>query len=280
MRTSRWWRAGAVTAAAMTLPLALSGTAVAASGAATAASGVTIGIIARSGLPRVSGHTLVAHRGPAGVGSATVSGSVSGAAKGDRATLWFKSFRSGKFARSRSVTLSGSRNAPYSFSVRPETVTSYQVRVSGRGVTGSPASQVRNVYVEGLGSVSGKRGCSRPVCRITLRLWVTIPASAYRTEAAKHWYLYLGLRLSSWRTPPAPRSLSLSHTATASKPQRRHLWQFAVTLRYRFRIGKSDGYTWRVNFCTRDTVTADGLGLPGHHGCGDKRISATTGYLG
>jgi hypothetical protein len=271
MRTSRWWRASVVAVAAAALPVALTATT-----AAAATKTVSVGIVTGSGLAKVSGHTLVLYRGPAGTRTATVSGRVTGASHGDKATLEFKSF-GGTFTKGPSQRLSGGR---YSFTVGPETVTSYRVRVSGPGISGAPVSGVRNVYVEGLGNVTGKRRCTRPVCHITLHLYVSVPARAYRTEAAKHWYLYLGLRLSSWRTPPAPRFLGLDTTATASAPKRRHLWQFEVTLHYKFRIGRKDGYTWRVNFCTRDSVTTDGLGLPGHHGCGDKRISATTGYLG
>jgi hypothetical protein len=277
MRTSRLWRAGLVTAAAVALPASLAATTVVASPAVAAASrAVTVGITTRSAQPKVSGHTLVVYRGPSGTRTALVSGTVTGIRHGDKATLWFKSF-GGRFTRGASEAPTGGR---YSFTVRPQTVTSYQVRVSGPGISGTPASGVRNVYVEGLGNVTGKRSCKRPTCHITLHLYVSIPSSAYRTEAAKHWYLYLGLRLSSWRTPPAPKYLNLDSAATASAPQRKHLWQFEVTLHYKFKIGTKDGYTWRVNFCTRDSVTTDGLGLPGHHGCGDNRIRATIGYLG
>src|SRR5947208_1316526 len=79
---------------------------------------------------------------------------------------------------------------------------------------------------------------------------VTIRPVTYRRESAKHWFLYSRLRLARSHKPPAPKFLKLDHSATASKAQRRHSFQFAVTLRFRFRIGRRDAYRWRVNFCT------------------------------
>ena len=213
---------------------------------------------------------------------ATVSGTVSGAHRGDQATLLYEPFGATTYAKGGSVTLTGG-TARYSFRVRPEIATNYRIQVTGTGLGTVPDSAVRTVFVEALGAITGKRSCARParpVCHITLRLWVSVPASTYRTEAAKHWYLYAGLRLARSGRPPAPKTLTLSRTATASRPQRKHLYEFVITLRYRFRIGRHDAFTWRVNFCTRDSEGTDGLGLPGHHGCGNKRISARTSYLG
>lgn len=243
---------------------------------------VTTTIHTKSGLRKVTGRTLVAYRGSSGSTTATVSGTVSGARRGDKATLLYEHFGAKSYAKGGSVTLAGDRNARYSFRVRPEIATNYKIEVTGTGL-GTVDSAVRTVFVEALGSITGKRSCARParpVCHIKLRLWVDVPASTYRTEATKHWYLYLGLRLGRSRKPPAPKTLTLSRTARSTRPQRKHRYEFVITLRYRFRIGQHDGYTWRVNFCTRDTEAKDGLGLRGHHGCGNKRIRARTAYLG
>jgi hypothetical protein len=291
MSTLGRWRATAVTAS-ITIAVAALAAGPAASAATSspatsspAAAGpaaVTITIGTRSALPKVTGRTLVAYRGPSGSTVATVSGTVSGAHRGDRATLLYEPFGATTYAKGGSVTLTGG-SARYSFRVRPEIATNYRVQVTGSGLGTVPDSAVRTVFVEALGAITGKRSCSRParpVCHITLRLWVSVPAPTYRTEAAKHWYLYAGLRLARSGRPPAPKTLTLSRTATASRPQRKHLYEFVITLRYRFRIGRHDAFTWRVNFCTRDSEAADGLGLPGHHGCGNKRISTRTSYLG
>jgi hypothetical protein len=298
MSTLGRWRATAVTASiaiavaavaagpaasAATSSAATSSRAATSSSPAAASPGaVTITIGTRSALPKVTGRTLVAYRGPSASTVATVSGTVSGAHRGDKATLLYERFGATTYAKGGSVTLTGA-SARYSFRVRPEIATNYRIQVTGARLGPVPDSAVRTVYVEALGAITGKRSCSRParpVCHIRLRLWVSVPASTYRREAAKHWYLYAGLRLARSGRPPAPKTLTLSRTATASRPQRKHLYEFVITLRYRFRIGRHDAFTWRVNFCTRDSEGQDGLGLPGHHGCGNKRISTRTSYLG
>jgi hypothetical protein len=287
MSTLGRWPATAVTASTIIAVAAVAAAPAASASTSNAATSspaaVTITMHTSSTLTKVTGRTLVAYRGHGGSTAATVSGTVSGARRGDQATLLYEKFGARSYAKGGSVTLAGGRAAAYSFRVRPETATNYKIQVTGSGVGSVPPSPVRTVFVEALGSITGPRSCSRParpVCHIRLRLFVNVPVSAYRTEAAKHWYLYAGLRLAPHRTPPAPRTLTLSRTATASGPQRKHLYQFVISLRYRFRIGRHDGFSWRVNFCTRDSEATDGLGLPGHHGCGDKRISARTSYLG
>ena len=55
--------------------------------------------------------------------------------------------------------------------------------------------------------------------------------------------------------------------------------EFEQTLTFAFTIG-NDGAAWNWNGCTKDTVSADGLGLPGSHGCGAHRVLATASYLG
>jgi hypothetical protein len=71
----------------------------------------------------------------------------------------------------------------------------------------------------------------------------------------------------------------LDKHARASKARRAHADDFVVTLKYTFNIGGSS-YRLAMSFCTRDSLAADGLGLPGNHGCGDKRIKLNAGYVG
>lgn len=269
---SRIWRLTAVVAAACGLAGAGAGAGTAA--ASPAAANVTIGT--KSGLPKISGHTLVVFL--SSKRTATVSGSVTGAASGDVATLLAERFHAGTYQPvGTPVTLEpAGGTAHYSFKVRPTVATSYKVQVTGSGSGISPA---RTVYVTPHASVTGKRSCSRPVCHIKLRVWVKVPTLAYQTEAAKHWYLYSRLRLASVREPAAPKVLKLNRSASASRPRKLHSFEFVVTIRYKFGIGNR-AYRWRVNFCTKDTEATDGIGLPGHHGCGNKWISATPAYLG
>jgi hypothetical protein len=52
--------------------------------------------------------------------------------------------------------------------------------------------------------------------------------------------------------------------------------ELRLTVSYSFEIG-SKAYIWNWNVCTRD---ADGIGLPGHDGCGDPVVSATASCTG
>jgi hypothetical protein len=272
MQNSRLWRGTAVLAAACGLAATGAGTAVAASPAA-----VTITITTKSALAKVSGHTLVVFRGSPRTAAGTVSGTVTGAVSGAKATLLAKRFGAKAYSRAASPVALHPRHgaAPYSFRVHPAFATSYKVQVSGTAAT----SAARTVYVTPSASVAGKRSCTRPVCHIKLRVSVKVPSTAYATETAKRWFLYSRLRLGSGHAPAAPKLLELSHSATASRPQRLHPNEFAVTLRFTFRIG-SHAFRWRLNFCTKDSEATDGIGLPGHHRCGNKEISATRPYLG
>jgi hypothetical protein len=280
MQKSRLWRGTAVLAAACGLAGAGAGTAVAATTAAagtTGAAAVAVTITTKSSLAKVSGHTLVVFRGSPKAATAIVSGTVTGAASGATATLLAKRFGAMTYTKAASPVALHPRHgaAPYSFRVHPAFATSYQVQVSG----GAATSAARTVYVTPGASITGKRSCSRPVCHIRLQVRVKVPSTAYATETAKHWFLYSRLHLGSGRAPAAPKILMLSHSATASKPQRLHPNEFVVTLRFAFRIG-NHSFRWRINFCTRDSEAQDGLGLPDHHRCGNKWISATRPYLG
>jgi hypothetical protein len=275
MQHSRLWRATALAAAAC--GLAGLGTAAPAAAAASPAA-VTVTIATRSALPKVTGDTLVVFLGTKKTKTATVHGTVTGAAPGDTVTLLKKPFGAASFTPVASHTLGAA--ATYSFAVQPARQTRYKVQVTGSDITTAPpVSRVASVYVTPHAAVTGKHRCSRPVCRIKLKVWVKVPAAAYAAEAAKHWYLYSRLRLAPHREPAPPKVLRRNARATASKPAKLHSYEFVVTLRYKFTIG-NHGYRWRVNFCTKDAVRRDGIGLPGHHACGNKWISATRSYLG
>jgi len=281
MHKSRLWRGTAIAVAACGMIGAGAGTAVAASATPAAPAAPTITITTKSAVPKVGGDTLVVFLGPSADRTATVSGSVTGVTQGDQATLLARPFGGATYSPAGPpATLTPvSGTAPYSFKVTPNLATSYEVQVSGADVTTPVTSAARSVYVTPLGTVTGKKPCSRPVCHIKLRVWVKVPSRAYATEAAKHWYLYSRLKLSRSHEPPAPKVLELNRSATASKQQKLHSYEFVVTIRYALTIG-SDAYRYAVNFCTKDSEATDGIGLPGSHGCGNKWISATQAYLG
>ncbi len=262
------------------LLVAVAGCGVLAAGAVPAVAGSSltpgIRITASSHKPRVSGDVVTGYN-QGRLADATISGTVTGG-HGDRVQLLAERFGS------RSFTADGppraiSRAGAYSFRVRPPLMTRYQVRLlSGAKVVGR--SSTVTVYVEANVSQTGGGKCRRSPCVQTLHLTVQVPPSAYGREAGKRWFLYSALRLGPpGHTPPLPRFLTLDKHARAARPRRVRAGEFRVTLTFTFSIGSSS-YRLAMNSCTRDSLAADGLGLPGHHGCGDKRIKRTIGYLG
>jgi hypothetical protein len=97
---------------------------------------------------------------------------------------------------------------------------------------------------------------------------------------SKHMYPYFGVRLGNAAVPPAPKWLYLNAGHATVAPARRiSASEFEETLKYSFTIG-NHSYNWSWNSCWKDTVSKDGLGLPGHHSCGASRVLRTPQYLG
>lgn len=212
---------------------------------------------------------------------AQIHGNISGAASGNVATLFAQPFPFSKAPKPvGSVTLTGPAK-PYSFTVTPTLATRYRVELFANSTSTAPlaGSAVKTVYVSNLQLPAGFSKCSRPVCHQNLRVTEYVPASTLRDEIAKRWYFYFGLSLSRTGTPPPPKVLTLDTHATISGATRTSAGSFVRKISWSFRIG-NDGFNTHFNLCTKDTEATDGLGLPGHHGCGASRISATVEYLG
>lgn len=97
---------------------------------------------------------------------------------------------------------------------------------------------------------------------------------------SKPFYPYFGINLSATGTPSLPRWLYLNAgDPTVSGVRQVSATEFEVTVTFSFTIG-ADGYYFDWVTCTKDSLSADGLGLPGSHGCGAGRIRSGTGYLG
>ncbi|HLI45108.1 MAG TPA: hypothetical protein VKU92_11660 [Acidimicrobiales bacterium] len=140
---------------------------------------------------------------------------------------------------------------------------------------------VRTVYVTPGGSISPSTApsCSRPVCLLSFEITDKMVPSAVKTEIGKHRYVYFALNLNPTTEPPPPTELKLVTPYELGAIQRVSSSTYRFSLKFRFRIG-SEGYYWSWNLCTKDTVTKDGLGLPGSHSCGDTTIPANVKYLG
>jgi hypothetical protein len=283
MRNARFWRLTTIVAAAGGLSLAGAGPALA-GGAARADLGVSIDTA--SAFVQVGPDTLVRYGAPAAQSTATVSGSVTGIPAGLASvvvTLLAKPFGATAFVavRGQQATLRAAADgsATYSFPVTPDRATGYEVTVSEAGAA-LKTSDPRTVYViPDVTVTDSATTCARPTCTGTLTVTARIPAAAFAAESAKRLELYSGLREAPDRTPAGPARLGLMAAA-------RHLvlnsaqGTVRYTFGYSFNIGPTEGYQWKVNYCTADTEAADGIGLPGPHGCGDQVVSASAPYLG
>jgi serine/threonine-protein kinase len=242
-------------------------------------------ITARSGLAPQSGDVWVMY-GDGGAARAQVYGEVKGARRGYVARLYAQPFPfTAKPAVVASVTLHPAhRLAPYAFEVTPVLATRYYVSVfasrkSKRLLGSSPTAAV---YVATTMTHTTARACSRPTCHETFTLKVRVPPSTLGTELAKRWYTYFGLTLSKSATlPKGPAVLQLgAGSPKIGAPRRISADEYAVTVTFSFPIGKKGANTWFWAACAPDSETADGIGLPGAHGCGAKAIPAVHSYLG
>jgi hypothetical protein len=246
------------------------------------AAGPVISIAATSKIKPVTGYVLVEYRGGP-YASARIHGTITGAAAGEIVILYAQRFPYTKAAAPvRSVTLSAAGPAAYSFTVTPALATRYKVKLFARKTATTPlaTSRTHSVYVTVGGSATGGRPCGRPVCRETLHQFVILPGSALRLEMSKPFYPYFGLRLGSAGAPALPKWLYLSAGhASVGRAQRISAVEFERTITFSFTIGNHP-YNWAWLVCLKDTVSRDGLGVPGHHGCGSSPVLRTVAYLG
>ncbi len=222
---------------------------------------------------KVDGYAIVVYKGASGANTATVSGTVTTTATNDTATLLAESFGATKYKPVATEALTVSGTASYSFNVTPSLATNYKVQVTG---TDTAVSSVVTVYAgPGESSSRPRQRCSHTRCTYSFRFYVYVPtAKAYKTESGKHLYLYLAVGY-----PHLPKDFTLSSTATASAAKKVNSREYEQTLTYYIPLRKGSAF-WEIQFCTKDTESTDGLGLPGHHGCGAKRVSRSVTYLG
>lgn len=234
----------------------------------------------------VDGHALVIYRtGFEHWNTAVISGEVNGAVAGDVVTLWAQPFGAKAPAATRSaLTLSPSGDTPatYRFTVTPSTATKYYVQVT-TGPTVDTTSPVTSVYVtEGFGKQNpdNRTTCSGEHCRTSWRVYIVLPASARPVEAAKRWYLYYALdtKLSQGKLPAA---VVLTKNGSTTRARKISSTEYEVTITIRFVTKlKHPARDIFGESCTKDTESKDGMGLPGHHGCGAKKITSKQIYVG
>jgi hypothetical protein len=139
-------------------------------------------------------------------------------------------------------------------------------------------SAAQTVYVIPDITVTGSTACGRPTCTGELIVTARYPESAFPTESVKHLRLYGGIRQSADGTPAEPDQLHLSGWPDHAVSNQ-DLGTVRYNVGYQFDVG-TEGYQWKINYCTPDSEATDGIGLPGRHGCGNQAVSAAAPYLG
>jgi hypothetical protein len=210
-----------------------------------------------------------------GAATGVVSGKVTTTATNDTAQLMKEQFGQTKYTdvgTPQPLTTVNSTTAKFSFSVTPSLATHYKVQLAG---TDTELSSAVTVYVTAGGRPFSdiKASCSPTTCKLSFRATVLLPSSALKTEMKKHWFLYLAIGY-----PRLPKNYTLDKSATESRAKRVK-GGYARTLTYRFRLGNGRPNPFPA-FCTKDSESKDGMGLPGHHSCGAKRVPRTVIYLG
>ena len=270
---SKLWRMAAVCSVAGSLL----GAGVPAAYATTTAATPTITIAASAKLEVGRDAVVVYHSANSSYTQAKISGDTTGAAAGTVVKLYAQPFPYKHPAKAvASKTLSTSS---YSFSVKPAIATRYYAALE---VSPAPVNSVTTtVYLTSGARVTTKRDCSSgPVCRPQYRLYVFLPAALIKPYVSKHWYTYLGVsRSTTSKYPPWPKWLYLDKKATVSRPRRITAIEYERTVGFSFWVG-NDSVRWSFQVCAQDSEARDGVGLPGHHGCGVHRVSASVAYLG
>jgi hypothetical protein len=271
---------GTIVAGAMVASAVVITTGIPAQAASQAAPHLTIGArgtAAGSVKGKVLGHALVAYQA-AGHDKGTISGTVTGNQAGDVVLLLARPFKAATYTPTgQQVTLAAAGTGTYSFSVLPSLATSYEVRLTTQGATDATSGPAA-VYVETSGhGFKAHQKCSATKCTFWYTGSQILPASAYNTESHKHVYMYL----AQWYSAKHPAKwYNLTKSAKTSKPKRISGHEFELTFTWYIHTRAGQNY-WLPLSCTKDSEAKDGLGLPGHHGCGAKRVSVkAAGYLG
>jgi hypothetical protein len=251
------------------------------------ANAVSVDIAAESRLaPVVPGNYVYVGYRSGRDASAQIHGQITGASRGQVARLYAQQFPfDAAPAQVTSQTLNPSgagKTADYTFTVTPTLETRYTVKVfrDSKSTAALGTSKVSTVYVTGWTFSSPDVKCQRPTCHEKFTIRVQVPPAAIASEIAKAWYPYFGLRLGPDKAPPAPRIQTLNNAGAAvSSSRQTSADEYSLTISFTFEIG-SKAYSWNWSACSRDTVEQNGLGVPGHHGCGDPKIRRSLKYAG
>lgn len=233
--------------------------------------GITIS--AKVKYPKVTGDSLVYYR-VKGYNTASIHGNVVGAFPGDVVTLLAEPFRAKRFSKIDTPITMTSTSASYSFSVKPLAATKYKVQISTRGKV-DVTSKVQPVFVGIARSQTGyHQKCTKTECTSSYTEHMFAPPAALRTESSKHIYIYVAVGY-----PKIPKYLRLKATAKVTRPKRVSADVYVFMVTYSVHLRPRVNANWIDTFCTKDAESRDGIGLPGHHHCGDIRVTQKVAFL-
>ena len=193
---------------------------------------------------------------------ATVAGAVEGAQAGTAVALQANTFPFTSGFSTVGQTTTGSGGA-YTFSPKPSLATEYRVELASDPTSVSAAA---TVYVTSRGvSVNPPCVSHGPFCTLHIGANYTYPPAVATQEGAKPQYVYLGVRYGTSAVHASKITLRL----TARQQRSGSLFRVRVAISFPT-PGSPYHYNWVI--CAKDTEAADGLGLPGHHHCGDRSI--------
>jgi hypothetical protein len=161
------------------------------------------------------------------------------------------------------ATVTGS-GGTFSFTATPTVATRYQVVLVADPTSQSP---VVPVYVTAKWTNASRGGCGAgSSCRRHFAADIVYPAATVRRERGKRAYFYFAVRYGSRTIPP-------SRIRLVKTGRQRHIGgtRYRTGFTVSFSTPTAYHYDWLI--CTKDTEAADGLGLPGHHHCGDRSLS-------
>ena len=247
------------------------------------ASTTAVPISVKSALSAVNGDVYVVYLGGAQA-NAEVYGEIKKAANGEVAALYAQQFPyKSAPAQVSSVILHPAGNAAsYTFQVTPTLATRYRVELFQNSTASMPlgTSGMATIYVVAGGTEENTQDCSRPVCRQSLLVTNLVPPSALQTEMSAPQYVYFGINVAPSVEPAVPQWLLLgAGNGHITAPRRISADEFIQTVIFSFSIG-NDAYRFAWAECSKSKETEDGIGLPGHHGCGDERVLQSADYLG
>jgi serine/threonine protein kinase len=242
-----------------------------------------IPVTTTSGRPPVTGDVYVEYHGGKDA-SAQLSGQITSPADGEVARLYAQQFPFASPAvPAGSVTLHpAGTTASYAFQVTPTLATRYQVELFRDSTATTPlaSSATSTIYVVPGGTDSEVHNCNRPVCHATFTWTFTVPPTALNTEISKQVYAYFAVNLSPSAEPEPPALLQLgAGDPLLTAAQRISADEYQQSVTFTIQAG-NDAWHAAFNTCTKDTEAEDGIGLPGHHGCGDAQVPYPGGYLG